>query len=72
MKSCKLRITLQHGILNWWEHFGVDIEEGKLMWARLCLQKCGDDAAEDALPNFIPSKYIANSLCNDSGFLTFL
>jgi len=45
------------------------------MLARLCLRKCGDEAAEDALPNFIPSfpsKYIANSLCNDSGFLTFL
>jgi hypothetical protein len=34
------------------------------MLARLCLQKRGDDAAEDALPNFIASlQNILQILC---------
>jgi hypothetical protein len=34
MKSGKFGIALQHGVFNWWQHFGCGVEGGGFVFNR--------------------------------------
>jgi hypothetical protein len=41
MKSGKFGIALQHGIINWWQHFGGGVEGGMLCFDKAVYQLWG-------------------------------
>ncbi len=71
MKSGKFGIDLQHGIFNWWQHFGCSIEGGMLCFGKAVYKYAGsgEDGAETCVePNFIVDLSSFRAFCGNGYF----